>query len=64
MMQTVISSRLIDFLRDELSLSTSSIDIALRRCDEEQCQLPIILWRYGLVTLDQLAQIFDWQERV
>jgi Protein of unknown function (DUF2949) len=25
--------------------------------------LPIILWQYGLVTLSQLNQIFDWLER-
>jgi hypothetical protein len=26
--------------------------------------LPMILWQYGLVTLKQLDQIFDWLETV
>ncbi len=61
-MQSTTMSRLINFLQDELSVSSSSIDVALRQCEEDQGQLPIILWRYGLVTLEQLDRIFDWME--
>ena len=52
-----------DFLRTELLLSPAAIEIALGQWQREQGPLPAILWRYGLVTLDQLTQIFDWMEQ-
>jgi hypothetical protein len=55
-------SRLIRFLQEDLSLSSSSIAIALRYREQDPGPLPIILWQYGLITLDQLDRIFDWLE--
>lgn len=51
---------LIAFLQHELGLSEASIAMALRYCTQERGTLPMILWRYGFVSLDQLNQIFDW----
>lgn len=57
-------SQLIHFLQEELALSTSSISIALRHCEQDPGPLPMVLWKYGLVTLEQLDQIYDWLETV
>ncbi|MFO8041344.1 MAG: DUF2949 domain-containing protein [Sodalinema sp.] len=54
----------INFLQEELSLSPDSIAIALRRRDTDAGPLPMILWKYGFVTLDELSQIYDWLEAV
>ncbi|OAB58708.1 hypothetical protein AY600_12750 [Phormidium willei BDU 130791] len=54
----------IHFLQEELSLSPDSIAIALRRRDTDVGPLPMILWKYGFVTLDELSQIYDWLEAV
>lgn len=54
---------LIKFLREELAVPTSSIDLALKQTEQPVSQLPIVLWNYGLVTLSQLGQIFDWLEQ-
>lgn len=54
--------RLIRFLRKELLIPKESIAVALRRGDTTPNLLPIVLWQYGLVTLEQLDQIFDWLE--
>jgi hypothetical protein len=54
---------LIKFLREELAVPTSSIDLALKQTEQPVSQLPIVLWYYGLVTLPQLSQIFDWLEQ-
>jgi len=54
--------RLIRFLRRELLVPKEAIAIALKREDSTPHLLPIILWQYGLVTLEQLDQIFDWLE--
>ncbi|MCL2929329.1 MAG: DUF2949 domain-containing protein [Trichodesmium sp. St16_bin4-tuft] len=53
-------AQLINFLKWELSISESAIATALRHQKEDCNQLPMILWQYGLVTLKQLDQIFDW----
>ena len=53
---------LIRFLRDELAIPSTSIDLAVRHQPDTLNLLPMVLWQYGLVTLEQLEQIFDWLE--
>ena len=53
---------LIRFLQDELAISTASIQVALKHSEQDPGPLPMILWQYGLVTLEQLEQIYDWME--
>jgi Protein of unknown function (DUF2949) len=55
-------SRFIRFLQEELALSTGSIKIAMRHLEQDPGPLPMILWQYGLVTLEQLDRIYDWLE--
>lgn len=54
--------QLISFLQEELALSSRSIDMALRHSEQDPGPLPMILWQYGLVSLEELEQIFDWME--
>ena len=60
-------TRLLRFLQEDLAISSASIDVAERVGGNEQRQrdrdpnsLPMVLWQYGLVTLEQLDKIFDW----
>ena len=55
-------SRFIRFLEEELALSPSSIDMALRYREQDPGPLPMILWNYGLITIEQLDLIFEWME--
>lgn len=55
-------ARLIHFLQEELAISAASIAIALRHSEQDPGPLPMILWQYGLVTLEQLDRIYDWLE--
>ncbi|RMF24123.1 MAG: DUF2949 domain-containing protein [Cyanobacteria bacterium J083] len=61
-MNTTIYGKLIDFLREELCLSPHSIAIAQKCSEEEHAPLPMVLWQYGLVTLEELDGIYDWLE--
>ncbi|MGG6267879.1 DUF2949 domain-containing protein [Leptolyngbya sp. AN03gr2] len=61
-MLTATHSKFIRFLQEELSLSTSSIALALRYREQNPGPLPMILWQYGLVTIDQLDRIYSWLE--
>jgi len=54
---------LISFLRHELALPAASIDLGLRQSSHAPNLLPIVLWQYGLVSTQQLDQIFKWQEQ-
>ncbi|WP_155834800.1 DUF2949 domain-containing protein [Leptolyngbya sp. PCC 6406] len=36
----------------------------MRHCHGIFDQLPMVLWQYGLVSLAQLEDIFDWLEQV
>ncbi len=55
-------TNLIQFLQEELALPKAAIALALKHCEQKINLLPIVLWQYGLVTLEQLDQIFDWLE--
>jgi hypothetical protein len=68
-MPPITYSRFIKFLQDELNLSHDSIAIAQRQVTSAQPNiqqspgvLPMVLWQYGLVNLEQLDKIYDWLE--
>lgn len=61
-MVTRSDSGLIRFLRDDLAVSQDSINMALRHCEQDRGPLPMVLWQYGLITLEQLEKIYDWLE--
>ena len=54
---------LIAFLRHQIGLSEHSLDLGLRQAQLEQAPLPVVLWRFGLLSLEQYAQVLDWQDR-
>ncbi|MBH8562671.1 DUF2949 domain-containing protein [Nostoc sp. CENA67] len=52
--------KFINFLHKELALSNADIAIALRHRELDNGPLPMLLWQYGLVNLEQLERILDW----
>ncbi|MGF1479155.1 MAG: DUF2949 domain-containing protein [Cyanophyceae cyanobacterium] len=48
------------FLREELAISADSLTLAQRQGGETPHQLSIVLWQYGLITLNQLELLWDW----
>jgi Protein of unknown function (DUF2949) len=58
-MSPIIYPDLIRFLQDELLVSASAIDFAIKQRGDFE-PLPMILWQYGLVSLEQLDRIYDW----
>jgi Protein of unknown function (DUF2949) len=55
-------SQFLKFLQEDMAISASSIAIALRQREQDPGPLPMILLKYGLVTLEQLDRIYDWLE--
>ena len=57
-----MQTKLVSFLQDELAIPAASIALAVRHSEECPNLIPMILWQYGLVSLNQLDRIFDWME--
>jgi hypothetical protein len=54
------AQQLIQFLKQELALPMSQIQVALKQSRREQGPLTMVLWEYGFITLEQLDQIQQW----
>ena len=52
---------LLQFLQRRLGLSPSALELGQRQAELEQAPLPIVLWSFGLLSLQQLEDVFDWQ---
>jgi hypothetical protein len=63
-MLNMTHSRLLNFLQDELAMPADCIAIARRSAEQERGPLPMILWQYGLITIQELDRIYDWLEEV
>jgi len=63
-MESKALAQFVHFLQEELSIPAESIGLVLRQGEQSLHLLPIILWQYGLVTLEQLDRILDWLEAV
>ncbi|NMF81783.1 DUF2949 domain-containing protein [Nodosilinea sp. P-1105] len=55
--------QLVNFLQSDLAIPPESIALGMRQTQQVPSLLPMVLWQYGLVTTDQLGQIFDWLEQ-
>lgn len=60
--QPVPSSALVRYLRRELGLSENALALGVKQAHLEQAPLPVILWRFGLISLEQLDQVLGWQD--
>ena len=54
---------LLRHLRLRLGLSESALALGLRQAEQEQAPLPIVLWRFGLISLEQLDAVLGWQDQ-
>ena len=59
--QPPATDALLQFLQRRLGLSPSAIELGVRQAELEQAPLPIVLWSFGLLSLNQLEEVFDWQ---
>ncbi|MCT0198709.1 DUF2949 domain-containing protein [Synechococcus sp. CS-1325] len=55
-------SALVAYLQRELGLTQRALELGIRQARLEQAPLPVILWRFGLISLEQLDLVLAWQE--
>ena len=56
------SAALLAYLQGILGLSTSAINLGLRQAELEQAPLPVVLWSFGLLSLQGYQDVLDWQQ--
>ena len=54
------NSKTISFLIDEIGLEESSIELGLKLSIKNNTPLPILLWSYGILTIEELDQLYTF----
>ena len=54
------SDELCNFIIDKLGISHSALELGVKRSSLENTPLPIVMWSYGLINLNQLNTILFW----
>ena len=60
--QPLPSRELVRYRRQDLGLSENALNLGLKQAQLEQAPLPVVLWRIGLISLEQLDQVLAWQD--
>ncbi len=55
------SRQLIEFLELRIGLSEEALKLGIRQANSEQAPLPIVLWSFGLLSLEQYQEVLNWQ---
>ena len=59
-MKPALYAKFITFLKEELAISHDSLKIIDKAVEDNPAPIPMILWQYGLITLEELDRIYDW----
>ena len=59
-MNSKISNKVLIYLNTELGLSYSSIHLGIKLSIRNNISLPLALWSYSLITLDELDRFYDF----
>ena len=51
---------MINYLFNELGLDEPSIELALKLSLKNNTPLPILLWSYGMLTIDELDKLYTF----
>ncbi len=54
------SEKLLFFLKKDLLLNDQAVDLAIKHSNLESAPLPIVLWNFGFITVDQYQRLIDW----
>lgn len=52
------NKKIISFLKDEIGIDESSIELGLKLSFKNNTPLPILLWSYGILTIEELDQLY------
>tara|TARA_B100001989_G_scaffold208662_1_gene157635 strand:+ start:74 stop:271 length:198 start_codon:yes stop_codon:yes gene_type:complete len=59
-MNNYITKDLIIFLLNEIGLDESSIELGLKLSIKKNIPLPVLLWSYGMLTIEELDKLYSF----
>ena len=59
-MNNFVNREMIFYLFNELGLEESSIELGLKLSKKNNSPLPILLWSYGMITIDELDKLYSF----
>ena len=59
-MSKYISREIIIYLFNEVGIEESSIELAIKLALKNNTPLPILLWSYGMLTIEELDKLYSF----
>ena len=59
-MNNNLSREMIIYLINELGLEESSIELGLKLSIKNKTPIPILLWSYGMLTIEELDKLYSF----
>ena len=59
-MNNFVSKDMMIFLLNEIGLDESSIELGLKLSMRRNTPLPILLWSYGMITIEELDKLYSF----
>ena len=58
-MNNYVSKGMLIYLLNEIGLDESSIELGLKLSLKNKTPLPILLWSYGMINIDELDKLYS-----
>ena len=59
-MNNYVSKEMIIYLFNEVGLEESSIELGIKLSIKNNTPLPILLWSYGMLTIEELDKLYSF----
>ena len=59
-MNNFVSREMLNFLLNEVGLEESSIELGIKLSIKNKTPLPILLWSYGMLTIEELDKLYSF----
>ena len=59
-MKNFVSREMIIYLFNEVGLDESSIELGIKLSIKNNTPLPILLWSYGMLTIEELDKLYSF----
>jgi hypothetical protein len=59
-MNNYLSKNMINYLLNDIGLEESSIELGIKLSIRNNTPLPILLWSYGMLTIEELDKLYSF----
>ena len=59
-MNNFVSKEMIFYLINEIGLGETSIELGIKLSKKNNSPLPILLWSYGMLTIEELDELYSF----